>query len=67
MFVASGVTSMHSEKKMVEPISTGRRPNLSAVMLKTSEPTSMPSKPAPNTGPRLALLTCQSAMMAGAT
>jgi hypothetical protein len=49
------VASMHSAKNTVAPSSTGRRPMRSAQMLSTSEPTSMPKRPAPNTGPSAAL------------
>jgi len=61
------VASMHAAKKNVATISTGRRPKRSPSTPNTSEPTSMPNNPAPNTGPRLALVIFQSLMMAGAT
>lgn len=49
------VASMHSPKAKVALISTGLRPILSATTLSTSEPISMPSRPAPNTMPKAAL------------
>ncbi len=64
---AMGVSNMQAAKNKVAAINTGRRPMRSARMLKQSEPTSMPNKPAPNTGPRLALAMPHSWMMAGAT
>ena len=67
MVVTCVVSNMQAAKKKVEMISTGRRPRRSPTGVNTSEPSSMPNRPAPNTGPRLALLTPQSPMMAGAT
>lgn len=65
--LAKAVSSMHTEKNRVAPISTGRRPILSARVLKASEPTSMPNKPAPNTGDSTSLLSPHSWISAGAT
>lgn len=53
---------MYAAKKTLDPISTGRRPTLSAAMLSVSDPASMP-----NTGSSSALLTPHSWMMTGAT
>ena len=54
-------------KKSVAPIKIGRRPILSASMLKTSDPTSTPKLLAPNTGPSAALETFHSRTISGAT
>ena len=51
MEAASPVHSVIKEKNNVATISTGRRPNLSANMLKSNEPTRMPTSAALSTGP----------------
>jgi hypothetical protein len=64
---ANPVASMQTEKNSVAPISTGRRPILSASVLKVSEPTSMPKRPAPNTGASVSLAMPHSRITTGAT
>jgi hypothetical protein len=54
-------------KKSVAPTSTGRRPILSAMVLKTSEPIRTPKLAAANTGPSRGPGIFQSASTAGAT
>ncbi len=56
-----------TEKNSVAPMRTGRRPILSATMLKTSEPISTPKLAAANTGPSSARGDAQSGTTAGAT
>ena len=55
------------EKKSVAPMRTGRRPILSATMLKTSDPRSTPKLAAANTPPSCARGIPQSSTIAGAT
>ena len=65
--LAPAVKNMASARNSAAAISTGRRPSLSATTPRASELISMPNSPAPNTGPRLALLICHSLITAGAT
>ena len=60
------VAKVRTEKKKVPATSTGRRPTLSATMLKSSDPSSTPKLAAANTGPSAGPLIPQSATRAGA-
>ncbi|MBB3261929.1 hypothetical protein F4827_006829 [Paraburkholderia bannensis] len=64
---AKPVAIMQAEKNSVAPISTGRRPILSATVLNVSEPTSMPNSPAPNTGASVSFAMPHSRITTGAT
>ena len=55
-----------AEKNKVAMISMGRRPILSAAVLKINEPRRIPKRPALNTGPSAALGMFQSLISAGA-
>ncbi len=66
-FCAKAVAIAITEKNSVAPISTGRRPILSATMLNTSEPISTPKLAAANTPPSTDRGTPQSWTTAGAT
>ena len=62
-----GELGFMTAKNSVAPTSTGRRPILSAIVLKTSEPMSTPKFAALNTGPRAERSIFQSGTRAGAT
>ena len=64
---AYAVANMPIARNSIAAISTGRRPILSATMLRPSDPIMMPRRPAPNTGPSAVLVMCQSLISAGAT
>jgi hypothetical protein len=66
-FCAKAVAIAIAEKNSVAPMRTGRRPILSATMLKTREPISTPKFAAEKTPPRSDRGMPQSATMAGAT
>ncbi len=65
--LARAVKIVIAPKNRVAPISTGRRPTLSASILNTRDPTSTPKLPAPKTGPSAALAICQPRTISGAT
>ena len=60
-------TIVITPKNTVAAMRTGRRPIRSASMLNTSEPTSTPKLPAPNTGPSAAFEIRHARTISGAT
>ena len=66
-FCANAVTIAMAEKNSVAPMSTGRRPILSATTLKTSDPIRTPKLAAEKTGPSRLRGTPNSVTTAGAT
>ena len=67
MFWANPVAIVSAENQSVAPMITGRRPILSASMLKSSDPISTPTLAAAKTGPSAGPPTPKSRITAGAT